>query len=200
MYYIFSLSPIFKRMCSSSPARAERERAEWLSSDYHPLGHYLVTLWRDDWNDTTCDTTRPRDKLARERETKEKGLYRRLLGIVAIGRNKKGLLINFWWERQRERRRKLLISYLPSKEAIWLFFCCAVCEQPVHSSSSSICEFHFRSTELSWKQFLACSRESCCCWWKGVEFHRLVAIRSTRLRTLLVVVHVIQAYYFHVVR
>jgi len=23
------------------------------------LGHYLVTLWRDDWNDTTCDT-RPR--------------------------------------------------------------------------------------------------------------------------------------------
>ena len=38
-----------------------------------PLGHYLVTLWRDDWNDTTCDTGLDQEELHVERETKRKG-------------------------------------------------------------------------------------------------------------------------------
>jgi hypothetical protein len=76
--YIFTL-PYLQANVQLKPSESRAERAEWLSSDYQPLGHYLVTLWRDDWNDTTCDTTRPRDKLARERETKRKGY----IGVLA---------------------------------------------------------------------------------------------------------------------
>ena len=38
-----------------------------------PLGHYLVTLWRDDWNDTTCDTGLDQEELLGRGETKRKG-------------------------------------------------------------------------------------------------------------------------------
>lgn len=53
--------------------------------------------------------------------------------------------------------------------------------------------FHFCSTKLSWKQFVACcpigKREA-------VMFHRLVAIRSSPTTRSVRIVQIIQAYYF----